>query len=289
MTHIDEEELRRGLRELAEADGTIGAAPPTGAVVARGRRTRHRRRAAAGAACAAVLAAGAGLAGLRTGGHAPSPDSVAAVTGGPADRSDPPLRFGPVEAEVGVAYAYDLVGSCRYRYALFDDRKWVSEGLRGSLADSGGRGDRTYGSAPSDRLSGRMTLTSRDTAVFETGQGASALRAVFRPASDGDAPCPGLPAPYPEKPPAEVAEEGVWYPHSLFTHCGLRYTTFDGRTWRTVRDHQPDIDADRTGRWFGGGSGFARMAGDTLRFETAGLPRIDFVPAAPGEEPPGCA
>jgi hypothetical protein len=288
MTHIDEDELRRGLRELADTDPTAGAAPPTGAVVARGRRTRHRRRVAAGAACAAVLAASVTLAGLRTGGHAPSPDSVAAVTENPADGSEQPLRFGPAEPRIGVAYAYDLVGSCQYRYALFGGREWVGEGLRDPLPDSGTRMSRTRTSVVSDRLPGHMRLTSKDTAVFELGQGSPRPPMTFRPAPGGGAPCPGLPAPHPGKPAVEEARAGVWYPHGLYVHCGLRYTTFDGRTWRTARDYQAETGMDGSGRHLGV-RGFARMTGDSLRFEAPGLPRIDFVPAAPGEEPPPCS
>ncbi|UQS31200.1 hypothetical protein J5J01_05795 [Streptomyces fradiae] len=40
MTHEDEDELRRGLRELADTEGPATGAPPTGAVVAAARRTR---------------------------------------------------------------------------------------------------------------------------------------------------------------------------------------------------------------------------------------------------------
>ncbi|GGP91800.1 hypothetical protein [Streptomyces roseolilacinus] len=288
MTHIDEDELRRGLRELAGADGTAGAAPPTGAVVALGRRTRHRRRALAAGAATVLVATGSVL-GLRwTGGPAPSPDSVAATTSGSADPSDLPLRLGPAEPEIGAAYAYDLVGSCRYRYAVFGGREWVGEGLRDPVPDSGTRMSRTRTSVVSDRLSGHMRLVSEDTAVFEFGKGSPRPPMTFRPAPGGSAPCPGLPAPHPGKPAAEEARAGVWYPHGLYVHCGLRHTVFDGRTWRTARDYQAETGMDGSGRHLGV-RGFARMTGDSLRFEAPGLPRIDFVPAAPGEEPPACA
>ncbi|MFJ9698083.1 hypothetical protein [Streptomyces fradiae] len=69
MTHEDEDELRRGLRELADTEGPATGAPPTGAVVAAARRTRHRRRALTAAAATMVVAAGSVL-GVRWAGAA---------------------------------------------------------------------------------------------------------------------------------------------------------------------------------------------------------------------------
>ncbi|WOI62995.1 hypothetical protein [Streptomyces fradiae] len=61
MSHEDEHELRRGLRELADTEGPATGAPPTAALIAAGRRSRHRRRALTAAAATMVVAAGSAL------------------------------------------------------------------------------------------------------------------------------------------------------------------------------------------------------------------------------------
>ncbi|MFF8385711.1 hypothetical protein [Streptomyces kanasensis] len=296
MSHI-EDALRQGLRELAAKDGAAtGAAPPTGTVIAHARRTRHRRRTAVGAACAAaVLVSGTAVSlgwGSRYSSAPPPSDSLAVVEGSDEDGSDTALRLGPAQPRTGVEYPYDLVSSCDYRFAVFAGRKWVSDGLPSAGPDPGGPTPAGRGDSPPDRLPGFMKLTSESTAVFTAGRDRTGPSLTFRSVSGGGH-CPILPAPDPIRPPVleqapKNARERTWYPHDLYVHCGLRYALFDGRTWRTPRDRAADTGLDGSGRHTIV-TGMARMSGDTLRFESPGLPPIDFVPAGPGDEPPVCS
>jgi hypothetical protein len=276
----DEDLLRRGLRELAGSDGRPGGPPVVDALVTRGRRTRARRRVGA-VCCATVLIAGGTGLGLRSTDHAPrTPDSAASTATVPADR---PLRLGPAEPKIGVKYPYDLVTSCGLRFAIFGDGKWVSTSQPSSTASSAG-----------DRVSGHMTLTSKNTARFEFPAGSPGGTITFHPARGGGH-CPLLlPAPNPAKPPVlelapDKAREGVWYPYNLYVHCGLRYATFDSRLWKTVRTYSEAETGLGGGRGFLMVNGFMKMTGDRLRFELAEGGPIEFRPADAGEQPPRCA
>ncbi|MFK4225008.1 hypothetical protein [Streptomyces sp. NPDC019890] len=276
-THSDEDLLRRGLHELAESGSTTGP-PAVDALVTRGRRTRHMRRATA-VCCATVLVAGGVDLGLRLTDHAPrTPDPLASRVTPAPERS---LRLGPPDPKIGVKYPYDLVTSCDLRFATFGDSNWVSTTESNSKARWA-----------TDHVSGYMTLTSKDTARFEFPPGSKRGPITFRTATGGGN-CPINPAPNPAKPPVlELAplkaQEGAWYPYGLYVHCGLRYATFDSRLWTTVRDYTKETGMDGSGR-FTIVSGFAKMSGDTLRFEYAGGAPIEFRPAGPGEKPPMCA
>lgn len=274
----DEDQLRRGLRDLAQGDVSAGSATGVETLLAKGRRVRARRRGAA-VACAVVLTAGGAGLGLRATEPGPgTPDSVASVAAAPADR---PLKLGPAVARIGVSYPYDLVRSCGLQFAVFDGSKWVTDA---KLA----RTILLYG----DRVSGVMTLVSKDVARFEMGSGSMRETADFHRVSGGGH-CPLLPPPNPAKPPVleqspANAVEGSWYPHDLIVHCGLRFTGFDGRWWVTVRDYSKETGIDGSGRHTIV-TGFIRLTGDRLRFDSPGLKPIEFRPAKEGEEPPLCS
>lgn len=230
-------------------------------------------------ACAVVLTvAGAGL-GLRATGPGPrTPDSRASVAAAPADQ---PLELGPAVARIGVGYPYDLVRSCGLRFAVFDGSKWATDA---KLA----RTILLYG----DRVSGVMTLVSKDVARFEMGSGSLKETADFHRVSGGGH-CPLLPAPNPAKPPVMEqpptnATEGIWYPQDLYVHCGLRFTGFDGRRWVTVRDYSKETGIDASERT-PIVTGFIKLTGDRARFDSPGLKPIEFRPAKDGEEPPVCS
>jgi hypothetical protein len=276
----DEELLRRGLRDLAQGEAPAAGGPSVvESVVSRGRRTRARRRVSA-AGCAALLIAGGMGLGLRSADQAPrTPDSVASTATSTADQ---PLQLGPATPKIGIKYKYDLVTSCELRFAIFGDGKWVST-MKPSFT----------GSIATDRVSGYMTLISKDTARFEFSSGSPGRTITFQPASGGGH-CPVLPPPNPAKPPVleqspTKAREGIWYPHDLHVHCGVRYTGFDGREWKTVRPYSEAETGLGGMRGFALVSGFMKMSGDRLRFELADGGPIEFRPTAPGEEPPGCA
>lgn len=281
----DEDQLRRGLRDLAQGDGPAGGLTAVETFLDKARRARARRRGAA-AACAVVLIAGCTGLGLRITESAPRPsDSVAAVS---TDQADRPLELGPADPQIGVAYPYDLVRSCDLRFAVFGGSKWVTD-TEVALAGTA--------KAPEivlhgDRVSGRMMLKSKDVARFEFGSGSMKQTLTFRPVSGGGH-CPLLPPPNPAKPPVleqspENAVEGSWYPHGLYVHCGLRYTGFDGRGWVTIRDYSKETGIDASGRYTIV-TGFMRLQGDKLRFDSPGRDPIEFRPAAAGEKPPLCA
>ncbi|MFC9622352.1 hypothetical protein ACFTXM_20975 [Streptomyces sp. NPDC056930] len=271
----DEDRLRRGLRDLAQGDAPAGGAMGVETLLAKGRRARAHRRGAA-VACAVVLTvAGAGL-GLRATGPGPrTPDSRASVAAVPADR---PLKLGPAQPRIGVSYPYDLVVSCDLRFAVFDGSKWVTDtDLASNIALHG------------DRVSGVMTLVSKDVARFEFGSGSMRETADFRRVTGGGH-CPLLPPANPAKPPVleqspANAVEGFWYPHDLYVHCGLRFTGFDGRRWVTVRDYSKETDIYESGR-SSIVTGFIQFTGGRARFESPGLKPIEFRPAKKGEEPP---
>lgn len=275
----DEELLRRGLQDLAEEAVRAGGPPVVESVVSRGRRTRARRRLSA-ACCATLLVAGGMGLGLRSADHAPrTPDASVSTAIIPADQ---PLQLGPAAPKIGVKYKYDLVTSCDLRFAIFGDNKWVSTTKPSFTA-----------SVATDRVSGYMTLTSKDTARFEFSSGSPGRTITFLPARGGGH-CPLLPPPNPAEPPVlELAplqaREGVWYPYNLHVHCGLRYATFDSRLWKTVRAYSEAETGLDGGRGFFMVSGFMKMSGDTLRFELADGGPIHFSPAGSGEESPPCA
>ncbi|MFJ2909095.1 hypothetical protein ACIO8F_06585 [Streptomyces sp. NPDC087228] len=274
----DEDRLRRGLRDLAQGDAPAGGAMGVETLLAKGRRARAHRRGAA-VACAVVLTvAGAGL-GLRATGPGPrTPDSRASVAAAPADQ---PLELGPAVARIGVGYPYDLVRSCGLRFAVFDGSKWATDtDLASTIALRG------------DRVSGSMTLVSKDVARFEMGSGSLKETADFHRVSGGGH-CPLLPPANPAKPPVleqspANAVEGFWYPHDLIVHCGLRFAQFDGRWWVTVRDYAKETGIDGSGRYVFV-TGFIRKTGDRAQFESPGLKPIEFRPTKEGEEPPLCS
>lgn len=258
MTHIDEDELRRGLRELADTDGTAGAVPPAGAVVALGRRTRHRRRALAAGAATALVAAGSVLGVRWTGGPAPSPDSVAAVTGSgdtaassrggdpsrprpvgwevyppqPRSKEGEPLDTGPRSPVENVRYRYDLSPICGLRYAVFGGRVWEAEKVPSPP------------SWVSDRAHGFMRLVDdpgvkTPVAVFEF-DAPNPRTIVFRPLADETrAGCLAEEPPrrYSDAPAATVGPakpvDNAQYPYDWPTGCDKRYLVFGGRLWET--------------------------------------------------------
>ncbi|CAL9302570.1 hypothetical protein [Streptomyces sp. SudanB25_2051] len=260
MNHHDEDGLRRALRALAEQDGTVDAAPPTGALVARGRRTRHRRRALAAGAATALVAVGSAL-GVRGTGAAPAETPTAArqsPTASPADDADghfsrlvkggvhlpqPPsadraaLDSGPRRAPVElVRYRYDLSTVCDLRYAVFGGRVWEAPPHAWTA------------SWVSDRVRGLMRLQGRGgsaTAVFEidgplSGPGAPAWggEIVFRPLAGGTPTCLAQEPPrrYSDSPAASAGParpvEGAVYAFDWPTACDKWYVAFGGRLWK---------------------------------------------------------
>lgn len=264
MTHIDEEELRRGLRELAGADGTAGAAPPTGGVVALGRRTRHRRRALAAGAATALVAAGSVLGVRWTGtvhGGAPAPaapgvdDRVASRSAGgvrlesdvyvpqPPSGDGEPLDTGPREPDTEVRYRYDLSTACGTRYALFGGRVWeVDEGVE--RPDPNPVGDRVRGFMRwSD---GFVTRGKPVVAIFET-DGPDPVTTTYHPLTGTRTPsCLAQEPPrrYSDAPAATLGPSdprpGVRYAHDWTRACDARYIVFGGRLWRTPGQFAPN-------------------------------------------------
>ncbi|MFI1398774.1 hypothetical protein [Streptomyces sp. NPDC020681] len=283
----EEEMLRQGLRDLAELDGgRAGGLTPVESFLAKAHRARARRRVAA-VACAVVLVAGGSGLAVRLTDQTPGtadPSTAASVA------NDPPLRLGPTEPKIGVAYPYDLVQSCGLKFAVFGGGKWASTGRSAKDGSAAATSELTR---HGDRVSGRMTLISEDVARFDFGSGPMKQSLTFHPVSGGGH-CPILPPPNPDKPPVleqspKEAVDGFWYPHDLYVHCGLRFTGFDGRGWITVRDYAQETGIDGSGRHTIV-TGLIKMSGDTLRFESPGLAPIEFRPTTSADgEPPMCS
>ncbi|MBC9714974.1 hypothetical protein H9Y04_20705 [Streptomyces sp. TRM66268-LWL] len=92
---------------------------------------------------------------------------------------------------------------------------------------------------------------------------------------DDNAPVQG-----PERPKA-----GTWYPHDLFSHCGVESTRFAGKTWilRTVRtDLTSPVPLDEdSGRHntFNYMAGYIQLQDPGMAvFVSAHLPPLEFVP-----------
>ncbi|WP_338671986.1 hypothetical protein V1460_03170 [Streptomyces sp. SCSIO 30461] len=262
MIEQDEYEIRQGLRELAEADGTGGAAP-VAAVVARARRVRHRRRSLAAGAATMLVAAGvvvgtgwkpvgtdngAPIAGpsIAASVRGPSGDELASrVTPGWGDRPPQPpsadggpLDTGPRKAEDGVRYRYDLSRACGLEYAVFGGRVWQAEQASSALSWD----------ADADRMRGFIRwetgINDRaepDLAIFEADMpNADTTEIIFRPA-------PGTAKPEcldrePERRHSEAfaatvgprdPEPGVRYVYDWNSVCGANYIVFGGGLWKS--------------------------------------------------------
>lgn len=79
------------------------------------------------------------------------------------------------------------------------------------------------------------------------------------------------------------AERGVAYTHSVYAHCGGRYTTFDSRSWDAGQD--PFTGTLAAGYVDGS---MTLAAEDHAYFETEDR-IIDYRPLAPGAVVPPCA
>ncbi|WP_149180830.1 hypothetical protein [Streptomyces sp. TRM49041] len=262
MTHMDDEDqLLRGLRELADADSTHGAggaAPPTGAVLTTARRLRHRRRALGAGAATALVAAGSLLAVRWTGAAADGGPTVVAdgvdrVTA-PASADAPlprngvyppqprseagaPLDTGPRRPEADVRYRYDLSAVCDMEYAVFGGRMWKADE---GQAKTRSAGDRVWGFMRwSD---GFATRAEPDVAIFENDAPNPSTR-TFHLLKDAEAPPACLarePARrYSDAPAATLGprnpQPGVRYVYDWTTACDARYLVFGGRLWKSER------------------------------------------------------
>jgi hypothetical protein len=229
--HPDEELLRRSLHELAEHDGP----PKAGAVdfvLAKGRRARRLRRVAAMCGAAVLVASATGLS-IERWSEPPSRSSVLSS----APKADGALAAGPARPQDGVRYRYDLSAACGLEYARFGGRTWQRDKAGADALPGRRRG--------ADRLSGFMTLTARDTALFEMDSPALP-RLLFRPVR-GDVPC------LTKEPERELSDAvagtigpasprlGVTYLYDMPKACDGRYARFGGRLWRAeAKENTPE-------------------------------------------------
>ncbi|MFI9584979.1 hypothetical protein ACIHCQ_24740 [Streptomyces sp. NPDC052236] len=276
--HSDEELLRRRLHELAESESSPGSPPPVDALVARGRRTRHLRRAAAVCCATVLVAGGVGLGLWPTDDGKASSDYASSLKqttltpvpapSGSGDRdlmasASQPLATGPAKPEELVRYRYDLSAVCDLKYAVFGGRTW-------ELSQEGPQYAVSWVSKDA-RMSGYMTLTGKDTAVFDTDTPAVSPL-TFHPIS-GDAPClakerdrvlSNEPA-FPMGPPKPHLRSA--YPHSLSKDCDLRYTTFGGRVWES--EEAQSVGARASWPSMSPIAGYmTQLSADTARFES---------------------
>jgi hypothetical protein len=285
--HSNEELLRWSLHDLAESDGSPGGPPAVDALMARGRRTRARRRLAAVCCVTVLVAGGTGLALWPTDEHTAPSDRASSMAKVPPTKQFPPdglasrirpplplkgpLATGPAKPKELVRYQYDLSAACNLDYAVFGGRTWQRSKDGVQVAVSWVSKDA--------RMGGYMTLTGKDTAVFDTDTPAMPVM-TFHPVS-GDAPClakegerklsdePALPM-GPSAPHLRST-----YPYSLSKDCDLRYATFGGRIWESE-------DAARfaaTASWANSSpiAGYmTQLSADTARFETLGPSKQTF-------------
>jgi hypothetical protein len=165
----EEDDIRRGLRTLADNPPPVG--PLAAAAVRQARAARSRRRAALVATALVVVAGSATMAAAWRGGGQPStlatPSTSAAVT------VAPPATTDPATPTVGTAYPYQLFVHCGVRYALFGGRWWEAMPQQSPPPAPPGR-DSNY-------VTGTMTLIRADRAHFRSTE--RPLEVDFRPAA----------------------------------------------------------------------------------------------------------
>lgn len=249
----DEDQLRRGLRDLAELDGPPGGLTAVETFLVKSRRARHRRRSLA--LCGAVvLVAGGSALGVRwtdtDTGPAPNPPPLASKGPHPSrgtyepqppSEAGGPLDTGPAKPDQGVRYRYDLSAVCGLKYAVFGGRVWErSEG-----------GTQFTFSWVSDRLHGYMrwsdgqrTRAEADTAIFETDSPATPVL-TYRLLS-GDAPSCLAQEPerrFSDAPAATLGPKdphiGTRYVYDMTKDCDMRFAEFGGRLWRAEGPFAP--------------------------------------------------
>ncbi|WP_405806767.1 hypothetical protein OG729_16440 [Streptomyces sp. NBC_00210] len=280
-THSDEDLLRRGLHELADADGSAGA-QAVDTVLAKGRRARRVRRAAVMCSVAVLVAGGTGL-GLHLTDTSPSraPDSSVASTAG-----DPPLEPGTAMPEIGVTYRYALPLRCDLDHIVLGGKAWTTK-------DSGLAHVISW-AVPFHKV--YLTRTDADTVRITPVAGGPSWTyhphagtkkgAPSWPTCLNDSPgTPGAPGTSAE---SERPETGVHYVHGL-VECGPRYHTFfGGREWisdkeTSLIEHRPLPDGRETAPFTVPGE-MTLTSPDKARFELPGHAPITFRPYD-GERP----
>jgi hypothetical protein len=121
------------------------------------------------------------------------------------------------------------------------------------------------------------------------GQGSPIAARPSQPAATWSLP-PRSFAGTPQSGPAHPAL-GTPYPYDLFTHCGIHYATFGGRTWATATalpEPTPTPDAHGTTTYTGYLAGYMILvAADEADFTTGGSTPIVFHPTT--QTAPLCA
>jgi hypothetical protein len=285
--HSDEELLRRGLHELADAESSPGSPPAVDALVARGGRIRHLRRAAALSFATVLVAGGVGF-GLWPTDDAKAPSDYAssvkqtspAPVPAPSGSGDwnsslaatlRPLATGPAEPEEMVRYRYDLSAACDLKYAVFGGRTWELSQEGTQIAVNWVNEDAA--------MPGYMARTGKDTAVFDADS-PTTPPLTYHPIS-GDVPCfakerdrvlSDKPA-YPMGPPKVHLR--TTYPYSLSKDCDLRYATFGGRVWESEDAPRFAAVASRVNSSPLAGY-MTQLSADTARFESLGSSKQTF-------------
>jgi hypothetical protein len=267
----DEDQLRRGLRDLAQGDGRAGGLTAVETFLDKGRRARARRRGAA-MACAVVLIAGGTGLGVRMADTSPSPEPPASMA-----THDPLLESDSAMPKSGVTYRYALPIRCDLRYIVLGGNVWVTDDADWARTVSW--------AVPFYNV--HLTQKNHSIVQVEAVHGGRVMSYYpYLGPTDGVPPRPacldanwGVPG-EPKSP-----EIGVHYVHSL-ADCNLSYdtrtyvTTFGGRKW-VADEGTSDIDPKQdSGRWpwatFEGEMILA--APDRARFELPGHAPITFRP-----------
>jgi hypothetical protein len=174
-----EDWARRRLHQLGDRDLPVGGQATADQVIARHRRLRRARAAWLGVAAALVLAvsipvalAAVSSAPVNAGGAVPASGNSSAdapvptASQSPNASADPgPIatRSGPPQAELGVAYPFDLYTHCGIRGARFAGREWTA--IR-PAADPQRLPDSTGITRYTGYIAGTMTLVRPDLLRF---------------------------------------------------------------------------------------------------------------------------
>ncbi|SDK18760.1 hypothetical protein [Streptomyces indicus] len=83
----------------------------------------------------------------------------------------------------------------------------------------------------------------------------------------------------------EKAEQGTWYPHDFFSHCGLHGTEFAGRSW-VLRTLRTDLESPVEGGGEAEGqnvlAGYIQLESpDVAVFVSSELPPVELRPGKP--------